>query len=950
MNKRIYILFTLYQFVLGLQAKGVVGVDLTLIPPATITNQVELDIRVGVTNYQSILRYLDVSLYLDKVNENSLLYHELCTLRPNTPLSIRYNMVTTDKVGKHEVVLVVKENERRSVLKRDIEIIDSNIRSTQLIDGAWTSLYHWSETEGKHWNNDLRRMTDNQWKEMIRSMHKVGMDIIVIQEVFRNEKYVGKHDVTVETYEGKAFYPSKLYADRMEIAAKDPIEAILSEADKQGMYVMMGVGMFAWFDFTPESLKWHKNVAKELWEKYGHHSSFYGFYVSEESGGGLDNWEKTPDKRQMRKDDIVNFFAEFKKYCNQLAPAKPIMLATNSMDVPNGKDTYPALLKHLDILCPFGFARMPKNDLTGKQAANMLQRLCDEAGSHFWFDLEAFLFNPDQSLYPRPVEEIIRDLNLFDNFEKILCYQFPGVFNDPKMSICVGEERTKELFNDYRKYRAEILNRRVQGVKEAFTVTKPVRGTWINLPYQDERNKYMNPLHVDCTRSEFWEQKIDEYADMGIDYLVIMAVANERKAYYPSKYMEHVYSEGCKSPVEAIMDAADKHGMKVFMSCGWAVDQDDNIRDPKIKEIQQQIMEETAELYKDHKSFYGWYLPVEDMVAPYFSDRSIEAVNQLAEKARSYTPGAKVMVSPYGIWQADLRSPKFLEQIKKLKVDIVAYQDEVGCVRESMPLPRMKENFKLLADIHKEVGISIWANIESFTWEKETNSRTSALVPAVFPRYLSQMVGVSQAGVETVTSFSIYGMMDKPDSPMPIGQPFGAAKAYRDYTDWLGGMGRWPLLEATFKDNLEHNGKNKAITYLSIPNDKYVVGSLTDGILGNESYLNKAWVGYDNKDMEVVIDLGSSQNIRILAARFLQYAPASVLLPSSVVFMLSDDGINYRLADALTMEIGPNYQHDCWIDIAQSDRIEQNARYVKVVGKNRGGWLFCDEVFVNPKY
>ena len=52
----------------------------------------------------------------------------------------------------------------------------------------------------------------------------------------------------------------------MDIAAEDPIEAILSEADKQGMQVLMGVGMFAWFDFTPESLEWHKRVAKELWD------------------------------------------------------------------------------------------------------------------------------------------------------------------------------------------------------------------------------------------------------------------------------------------------------------------------------------------------------------------------------------------------------------------------------------------------------------------------------------------------------------------------------------------------------------------------------------------------------------------------------------------------------------------------------------------------------------
>ena len=933
----------------SLWAKGKAGIDLTLIPPATITNQVDLDIRVGITNYDISVRSLDVSLYLNKIDRNTLLYHSTCQVEKDNPLTIRYNMQTRDKVGKNKIILVVKDGTKKTIQTRDIEIIDSNIRSTRLIDGAWTSIYHWSETEGKHWNNDLRRMTDDQWREMIRSMHKVGMDIIVIQEVFRNEQYVGKHDITVETYQGKAFYPSDLYEGRMEIAAKDPVEAILAEADKHGMHVMMGVGMFAWFDFTPESLEWHKRVAKELWDKYGHHPSFYGFYVSEESGGGLDNWEKTPEKRQIRKNDIVNFFAEFKKFCNRMAPAKPIMLATNSMDVPNGKETYPELLKNLDILCPFGFARMPENDLTGKQAATMLQKLCNDAGSHLWFDLEAFLFNEDQSLYPRPIEQIIHDLNLFDNFEKILCYQFPGVFNDPKMSIRVGEKRTVDLFEGYQKYRERILYNRKAGIKNEIVSTKTVQGTWLNLPYQDVRNKYMNPFHVDCTAPAFWKQKIKEYSDIGLEYLVIMAVANERQAYYPSSFMKYAYPSNRQSPVEAIMEAADQYGMKVFMSCGWAVNQDDNIREPAIKELQQKIMKETADLFKEHKSFYGWYLPVEDMIAPYLSDHAIEAVNTLAESARNLTPQAQIMISPYGLYSADIRNPKFGEQIKKLKVDIIAYQDEVGCVREPMPMQRMKENFKLLNTIHKEAGIRFWANIESFTWEKETNSRNSALVPAAFPRYLSQLVGVSQAGVETVVSFSIYGIIDKPDSPMFIGQPIEAAKAYQNYTDWMAGKERWSFLETTFKGNIQHSAVDKQITYISRPHDTYNSGNLINGKLGVESTDDKEWVGFENKNMEIIIDLGRIQNINTLGARFLQHSVSSVNLPLNVSYLLSEDGEKYDWLSSIPMDINTNHLHDCWIDIAYADKISAQARYIKVIAEIRGnGWIFCDEVFVNP--
>ena len=141
----------------------------------------------------------------------------------------------------------------------------------------------------------------------------------------------------------------------------------------------------------------------------------------------------------------------------------------------------------------------------------------------------------------------------------------------------------------------------------------PITGTFINLPYQDVRNKYTNPPHIDNTDPQMWAAKIAEMKKMGMEYLVFMSVANEQKAYYPSKLMDWHYPQWRKSPVDAVMDAAAEHGMKVFMSTGWAKDQDDNLRDPKIKGRQLEMMEELAGLYGDHPAFYGWYLPVGSM-------------------------------------------------------------------------------------------------------------------------------------------------------------------------------------------------------------------------------------------------------------------------------------------------------------------------------------------------
>jgi hypothetical protein len=69
--------------------------------------------------------------------------------------------------------------------------------------------------------------------------------------------------------------------------------------------------------------------------------------------------------------------------------------------------------------------------------------------------------------------------------------------------------------------------------QKAVEVTEvlPITGTFINLPYQDVRNKYTNPQFIDNTDPQMWETKVAEMKKMGVEYLIFMSVANERKAY-----------------------------------------------------------------------------------------------------------------------------------------------------------------------------------------------------------------------------------------------------------------------------------------------------------------------------------------------------------------------------------------------------------------------------------
>jgi hypothetical protein len=441
-------------------------VSLTLVPPSPVTNKVKLDIRGAIWNNSAATVDYKVSLYIDNVENDFCVYSKNIKLQPGSNSGIQYWLNTEKYTGERNIIMVVKSKAGTNTLIEPVKIIDSKIRSTKRIDGSWFEFYHWSEDEGRFWNKDIIKLSNNQWGELIKGMHDIEMNIVVIQELFRNQKYVGQHTMESTGYTGFPYYNSKIYPMKpgqslldnvqngsssenypkwKDIAADAALESVLSQADKSGMKVFLGVGMYAWFDFSQGSLDWSKKVAAELWEKYGTHKSFYGWYISGEIAGNLGD-----DKK--RKAELVHFFEEFTGYVRTLAPDKPVMLATNCHDIKNSDGFYPALLKNLDILCPFGFHRMPKNDYTGKEAAKILQDYCDNAGSHLWMDLEVFLFGKNNALYPRPIDQVVVDLLMFDNFEKICCYSYTGLMNAGWQTARPGGEKTVKLYNDYMNY------------------------------------------------------------------------------------------------------------------------------------------------------------------------------------------------------------------------------------------------------------------------------------------------------------------------------------------------------------------------------------------------------------------------------------------------------------------------------------------------------------------
>ncbi len=477
-------------------------------------------------------------------------------------------------------------------------------------------------------------------------------------------------------------------------------------------------------------------------------------------------------------------------------------------------------------------------------------------------------------------------------------------------------------------------------VAKSGSIVKPITGTWINLAYKDVRNKYTNPQNFDNTDPELWEAKVRELANMGIEYLVFMEVANEGKAYYPSKIMPWLYDKNMKSPVDAILDEAAKNNMKVFMSTGWAKDQDDNLLDPAIKARQLQIMDELASIYKNHKAFYGWYLPVEDCLCPIFAEHAVQSVNTLTEKAKALTPGKKTLISPYGIGLSEFDHPDFEKQMAKLKVDIIAYQDEVGCVRDKFTLPRLKKNWKRMREVHNRLNIEMWANCETFTWEEGTNDRQSALIPAAYSRLLSQQVAASAAGVDRIISFMFGGIIEDPNSAYQLGQPVWSNNMRNSYMSWKNGDTFWKLFEATLLEKLANSANSAMASGIEQK-------ALLDGQVAEENSEDNRWVKFDKGHHEIVVDLQKIVPVKRIMVRTLNYNKEEIGTPLKVYVYTSTDGNTYSLASIKDAPYFPNNNHDAWIDGILFDELNEKTRYVKVAF-DAPQKVYMDELFINP--
>ncbi len=341
--------------------------------------------------------------------------------------------------------------------------------NTRLISGTFIQLDHWSDAEGIRFQQEMRMLTEDHWRLMLRDMAAIGIDTLVFQQCVDNR--TGWENT-------RAYYNSKAWR-KLEWIKDDPFGAVVDEADRLGMKIIYGIGTMYTKDpylFTDEVIEQARITASELLELYGDRTSFGGWYWTYEYPPG-----SVSGRDSLRK--IVPAIRELADCPFMIAPnADRMMCATLLQDIDVDIVAYQDCVGLAVEPDPFGRYLMADRHHSLHRLPYLYQRLkfahdgwkdmnaekkslsywnCyfrERGRTAIWNDVEIWEMDHRLSLIPTEISRVAAQLELTAPFvEKQIIYQYPGLMQHPDHPVKVGGERAITLYEDYANYRQAVL-------------------------------------------------------------------------------------------------------------------------------------------------------------------------------------------------------------------------------------------------------------------------------------------------------------------------------------------------------------------------------------------------------------------------------------------------------------------------------------------------------------
>lgn len=312
--------------------------------------------------------------------------------------------------------------------------------SVKSIAGSWFEFQHHATVEGVDWNPACARFTAEQWDAKIKEVAETGMEYLVLMS-------------TAVYY--RAFYPTNIYP-KWELGCADPLEAVLTAADKYKLRFFIGGGFYGDWESDriitdPIAERQRLQSIEEVAARYGHHSSFYGWYWPDEA---FINPRFTPE--------FIAYVNANSRLARHLMPHSKIMIAPYGTRVAVPDDAYVRQLDSLDvdIVAYQDEVGVRKSHVTETSAFfEGLRKAHDRSQrSKVWADVEIFEFEGEvykSALRPAPFDRVLRQFEAVSPWvDQILVYQYLGMMNKPDSQAFAGSPSSTRLYSDYVRWRA----------------------------------------------------------------------------------------------------------------------------------------------------------------------------------------------------------------------------------------------------------------------------------------------------------------------------------------------------------------------------------------------------------------------------------------------------------------------------------------------------------------
>ncbi len=160
-------------------------------------------------------------------------------------------------------------------------------------------------------------------------------------------------------------------------------------------------------------------------------------------------------------------------------------------------------------------------------------------------------------------------------------------------------------------------------------------------------------------------------------------------------------------------------------------------------------------------------------------------------------------------------------------------------------------------------------------------------------------------------------------------------------------------------ETVAHLAVGASVTLRTTPSPRYPgegPPSLTDGRLGSRDHNDERWLGFEGDDLEAVVDLGKTMDVRRIGLDCLQAQISWIFLPGWVEFAVSADGSDWETVRRAPIELEMDPR--IGTRTVAADVGAGAVRYIRVRARNLGqnpewhpgaggkAWLFVDEIVV----